>query len=283
MNLTTELEQQKSILASKLELINDYTGQIKDLSDENSSLKSQVAGMASGGSSRPTSLEDLVGGTGGTFSDVVSLKLSSIKNNRLKKVIYIKEVTRPAYINTFMIQLLNYLNGGAVPTCKNNIKMVIFDNRSDFAQIYNPLPLVNSSTYFEGDLKDRLHKKNAENIMVFTDLNPVYIQDLATKSEFDNLIIYDRLGKEEDLLFGGAVVKFYAFGSNHTLAKYTERHSEIKTGDIIINAGTKELPKAIEIHYVEDYRTTQAEARKEIVFKRAHMNAFKLLTGKCGY
>ena len=284
INLKTELEQQRQIVAAREEIITTYNAKIQTLSDENSELRNQLASGGSGGGNggKVTSLADLVGGSGEGFTEVVSLKLPQIRNNRLRKVIYIKEVTRPAYINTFMVQLLRHLDS-SVSSCKNNIKMVIFDNRVDFAQVYNPLPLLNSGTYFEGDLRDRLHRKNNENIMVFTDLNPVYIENLATKSEFDNLIIYDRLGKEVDLLHGGAVVKFYTFGSNHNIAKYTERHSEIKAGDMIVNAGSKALNGAVEIIYSEEYKNSTEPNRRDIVFKRTHMKSFKTLISKCGY
>ena len=279
--LNTELDQQKLLLTQSNEVIAGFQQQIEELSTEKANLLAQIAAGGGGGEGGgKTSLESLVGGSE-QFSTVTPVKLNSIVGNKLKLVIYVKEVTRPAYINTFMMQLLNHMNK-SVQRTKGNIKMVILDNKPELAQVYYPLPLLNANTYFEGDMKDRLHNKNNDLVFVFTDLNPVYLQNLATLSKFEQLIIYDRLGTDSNLFFGNAVIPFYAFSSKYTAVQYGNRHSDIKSTNLIVNDSSTAIQDAILIHRIDKYNEA-AEERKRVMFLKAHQNSFKSLLSRCGY
>lgn len=174
-----------------------------------------------------------------------SIRINNIKNNKIKIVIYIKEISKPQYINSFMLQLLYYMNKKYSKT-KEKTKMVIFDTRKDWGLLYNPLPVVTVDNY--AAKKDELLK---EPILVYSEVNNFFLSDIVSDFGCEYLIVYDRTGKSEDLFKGQAVIKFYTLSSDDEFERLHMRLNDLEAGRIIMNKSS--INSAIQLREIEDY------------------------------
>ena len=143
----------------------------------------------------------------------------------IKDVIYFKEIAPCRFINSFMVSLNKYMNQQLGIRCK----LVIYDRKLFSNLKYGGLKVVNGGEY------ERI-KRSAElgTVFVATEAARNIIEDLVTENEV--LLIYDRLGADNDIVSGRNVHNYYVLNS---LNEYVELN-KIKQVDkkfIITNFG----------------------------------------------
>lgn len=214
------------------------------------------------------------------FTSYTPLSVTQIKGNKVKSIIYIKEVSKPRYINTLITLLLYCLNSKCNAT-KNKTKLLIFDSREDFANIYFPVQQANTNTYF--DMKTEILSQDK---IVFTDTNPVYLSDIMTGNT-EYLIIYDRLGQQKDLIYGAAVIKFYTFASKNELVYFKKKYTDVDETRVIMNSPSG-VVNTLEIQELPGFNTIDAIGAKFAKYykmKASKDNAqqlFEAILSKCG-
>lgn len=273
LDLETVVKQREEDNAKYINKISSYDETLKKLQQEKDSLEAKASQLQS-------TAQAVIGGGSPMFANYSPIKLTQIRGNKLKTVIYIKEITRPKYINTMVTELFKYLN------TKNNVtkgktKLVIFDSKEDFAILYNPLPQANSNTFFE----NRLTIINSD-MMVFTDTNPAYLDELAVRSKAEYLIIYDKLGKNTDLLTGEAVIKFYTFASKKDLINYKSKFTDLDESKVIMNpCGVNNV---LELQELDGFNSTLSPSAKFTKYFKMSagsgkaMPFFGAILSKCG-
>lgn len=272
LNLETVIRQREEESEKFSHRIASYDATLEKLKKEKSDLEEQVKMLESSAKS--------ASGGSMAFIDYTPMKLTEQRGNKIRIVLYIKEVTRPKYINTFMTQLFSYMNEKHTIT-SGKVKMVIYDDRSDFGILYNPLIQVNTNTYFE-------QKANVLNapIVVFTDTNPTYIRDIATHSKAEYLIVYDRLGKTKDILYGEAIIKFYTFSSKKELINYKQKFADLDESRVIMNPSG--VLNTLEISELEGFSGNSSPAAKFAKYfkmpanKKSAASLFTTIVTKCG-
>lgn len=180
-----------------------------------------------------------------TLLEYPSIKLNNIKNNKIRIVIYIKEISKPQYINSFMLQLLYYMNKKYSKT-KEKTKMVIFDTRKDWGLLYQPLPVVTVENY--ATKKDELLK---EPILVYSEVNDFFLSDIVTDFGCEYLIVYDRTGNRKDLFKGQSIIKFYTLSSDEEFERLHMRFNDLEAGRTIMNKSS--IDSVIQLREIEDY------------------------------
>jgi hypothetical protein len=271
LDLKTEINQREMEKNKFKDELDTYKETLDKLQEEKESLQEKAKHLES-------STKVVTGG--GIFTNYTASKLTSIKGNRLKIVIYIKEITRPKYINTMVMELLEYLNNRH-STTKSKTKLVIYDNREDFSILYNPLQQANTNNYF-----DNRNQILSNETIVFTDVNPAYIPDLASQSKAEYLIVYDRLGKAEDLLTGNAIVKFYTFASKKDLINYKSKYSSLDESCVIMNPSN--VNQTLELSEIPDFSSSLPVSARFVKYYKLKANAnsaiglFDAILTKCG-
>ena len=272
LNLQTVVRQREEENNKVLTRISSYEESITKLKREKEELVEKAKVLEASSQSVPTG--------DSPYTNYQPVKLTQIKGNRIRTVIYIKEVTRPKYINTFTTQFFNYLSE-TCPTTRGKVKLIIYDNKVDLGILYNPLTQVNSNNYFE-------QKANIvnSNMIVFTDPNPAYLTDLATHSKAEYLVFYDRLGRSADLVYGDAVIKYYTFASKKDLINFKSRYNDIDESRVIMNpAGVANTLEIAELDGFSSIVSAPARFAKYFKMPTNRQNAmplFRTITSKCG-
>lgn len=124
--------------------------------------------------------------------------------NRTKNILYIKEISYVTYINSLVVNMMQYLKGNDF----NKVKLVIYDNKSDFNIMYRDIATVTGADY--NSRKDII--LNQSDKIAVLDYSTHILEDIL-KQENDLVIVYDRLKSIKDLVQGSDVVKYYACGS----------------------------------------------------------------------
>lgn len=272
-DLETVIKQREEDNLKYMNKISSYDETLKKLQQEKESLEAKANQLQS-------TAQAVTGGGAPMFSNYTPMKLTQIRGNKLKTVIYFKEVTRPKYINTMVTELFKYLNAKN-PVTRGKTKLVIFDSKEDFGILYNPLVQANTNTYFENRLSIM-----SSDMIVFTDTNPTYLDELAVKSKAEYLIIYDRLGKNADLLTGEAVVKFYTFGSKKDLINYKSKFTDLDESKVIMNpCGINNI---LELQQLDDFNGNLYPTAKFTKYFKMSAGSGKAITlwsailSKCG-
>lgn len=272
LNLQTVVRQREEENNKVLSKLSSYEESLTKLKREKEDLIEKAKVLEASSQSVPTG--------DSPYTNYQPVKLTQIKGNRIRTVIYIKEVTRPKYINTFVTQFYNYLYENCVTT-RGKVKLVIYDNKVDFGILYNPLTQVNSNNYFE----QKANIMNS-NMLVFTDPNPVYLTDLAIHSKAEYLVFYDRLGRSADLVYGDAVIKYYTFASKRDLINFKAKYNDIDESKVIMNPSG--VANTLEIAELDGFHSTSAAPARFAKYFRMPTNKqnvkplFKTITSKCG-
>lgn len=267
-NVVTQQEEDNKRIQHKL---TKYEETLENLQKEKAVLEEQTKQLQSSVQSSGT-----VG-----FTSYTPLNMTQIKGNKVKRIIYIKEISKPRYINTLVTLLLYCLNTKG-NTTKNKTKLLIFDSREDFANVYYPIQQVNTNTYF--DVKTDILSQDK---VVFTDTNPTYLSDIMTGGNTEYLIIYDRLGQQKDLVFGAAVIKFYTFASKNELVCFKKKYNDVDETRVIMNSPSG-VVNTLEIQEVSGFNTidsVQAKFTKYYKMRASMDNAqplFEAILSKCG-
>jgi hypothetical protein len=126
---------------------------------------------------------------------------------QLRHIIYFKELSYVKYMNSFVAMLQDMLKAKG----KYEVKLLIFDRKTDFMTPYHSLPLVGMPE-FERNREQVLAAEKA----VIIDPNRNILTAFLTSAR-DVLIIYDRLKDGEDLVTGTNISTFYVMNSKKEL------------------------------------------------------------------
>lgn len=177
------------------------------------------------------------------------------KGARVQRVIYFKEVSYTKYVNTFVMNLMQYLKrmGGD----KAKIKTVIYDYKNDFSIRYKPLPTVGINDFLAQ--KERLLSTGVDAFVV-VEPNQAIIDELI-RQEYDVLIIYDRMKQKNDIVNGNTVFKYWVINSKSDIRAV--RQLGVDTKHVISGSEkSQEYPDCITIPEIEGYKEMTVSARE---------------------
>lgn len=173
---------------------------------------------------------------------------TSLMKCRTKTIIYFKEISQIAHINSLVVALMEALNAHKI---KN--KLVIYDDKSSMLRLYMPLTYVDSTAYMA---KRDIYAGKMEKLVV-VEPNPVILEDILTYSNGPNevVIIYDRMRQANDIVSGNNVHKFYVMNSSK---EFKEVQSILKITDltrVITRENSSIGPGTLYIPNIADYNS----------------------------
>jgi len=123
---------------------------------------------------------------------------------RVKSIIYFKEISYVKYMNSLVIKLFKII----ADFYKVKAKLLIYDNKNDFLQIYKPLNVIGSKEYAANreQIVTQLEK------VVIVEANPAIIEDII-KTDYDVIILYDRMKRAADIVSGNNIYKYWVINS----------------------------------------------------------------------
>lgn len=236
--LSNELSTTKSDLSSKELTLSRYKNDVDGFKDENNKLRKKYQ-----------ELEERMGKSGQVIKSYTTLNTAAVKC-KAQSILYLKEVSRPIYINSFIMQLYEVLTR----MHKLRVKLLIYDNNVKY-NIYKPLSIVDSNFYMSN--KESVIEKNPQ--MVVTEPNANLLESVI-KAQYDIVIIYDRLGQKEDLISGNQVYKFYTAASKNDAEACKRSDPKVINNRIIGHEGM--MQDCIGIKRLEDYDDKASSSRK---------------------
>lgn len=240
--LSSELDNTKSLLNSAELELSRYKSDVADFKADNNSLKRKYA-----------DLEEKMGKSGQVIRSYTSLNTSIIKC-KVQSILYFKEISKPAYINTFITQLFDKLT----KIEKLSVKLVIYDNNVKY-NIYKPLSIVDSNFYMQN--KESVIERNPK--MVVTEPNENLLEAIV-KHPYDVVIIYDRLGQKDDIISGNQVYKFYTAASRND-AEACKKSDPKATNDRIIGHANM-MEGSLGLQWIEEYNDKASDSKKLLMY-----------------
>lgn len=161
---------------------------------------------------------------------------------RTKVIIYFKEISHISYISSLITKFMESL----IKLNKLKVKLMIYDNKHSFLNSYNPIPIVGSTEYINNkDIVVNQYEK-----IVAVEANQALIEDVLT-SNWDVVIIYDRLRQANDIVSGNNVYKYWVLNS---VTEYTalKKAFKIDKDRIITRPGV--FPESISIQTIPGYK-----------------------------
>lgn len=141
------------------------------------------------------------------ISVLTTINLDMERNQNIH-IMYIRETERVKYVNTMLVQYQKMLE----KIKKKKTKIIIFDETIKWK--YHDIININSIEQYKADT---IKYKNAS-VMVVNQVYPIIVTD-AVRGEWDELIIYDRVG-ENDIVKGKMVSKFVVVATKPELINY---------------------------------------------------------------
>lgn len=170
---------------------------------------------------------------------------------KTENVIYIKEISRIPYINSFVLMLQEMIR-----QYRYTSKLLIYDNNSAASVTYGNMQQIDQAA-FESNKTVLMNKAPK---FVVTEPAPQILKDIlqSINPQFDVVIIYDRMKQAADLIEGNNVYKFWVINS---LNDYNTTKSLFKidrTSTIITRPASRIAPDVIDIPRIKAY---EAEAQ----------------------
>lgn len=162
------------------------------------------------------------------------------KKPLIKDVIYFKEVSPCRYINSFVVQLYKFFNSKQGVSCK----LVIYDKKGYSNIRYGKLKVVDAGSYEKEKAAERLG-----DIFVATEAARNIIEDLITDNQI--VIVYDRLGGNDDILYGRNVHHYDVINGAKEYAELCKIRN-IERNCVVTNFGTDK--RMISIREIYDYK-----------------------------
>lgn len=168
---------------------------------------------------------------------------------KAKIVIYFKEISPISYMPSMITKMIEVMQ----KVDKLRVKLMIYDNKNSFLAAYKPLPVVGSGEY----VSNRDIVVNKYDKMVVVEANQALIEDVL-QSDWDVVIVYDRLKQSKDIVSGNNVYKYWVLNSI-TEFKALSQSFKIDKTRIITRPGV--LPESITIKELPDYKTKTQSAK----------------------
>lgn len=219
----------------------------EELQEVNKSLM-EIKSEALEAKQRASKLEEQINNQGPIIRTYSEVKSSTIKC-RVKSILYFKEISPIRYINSFVISLVE----GLKLVGKLKVKLVIYDNKSFYTQVYKPLNVVSSVEY----MSNRDLVVNKTDKIVVVDANQGLIEDIA-KADYDVVVIYDRLKQPTDIITGNNVYKYWVANSMMEL-DLLEKILNINYNNVITRPGVRR--ESIGLGEIDKYNSLGPSAK----------------------
>lgn len=168
------------------------------------------------------------------------------KNCKVKNIIYFKEISYVPYTNSLVITLLDTIK----KRLNKNVKLVIYDNKSEFLKVYDTLQIANGNRYLSN--KENLLKK-VDRFVVSEPVQNI-IEDLISLDNLDVLIIYDRMKTARDVISGNNVVKYAVVNSSTDYTAFIKMVKTFPEDRVITRFDSEFVDYAIKIPVIKDYK-----------------------------
>lgn len=197
---------------------------------------------------RLAELEDQVNISEPVLRTYAELQTQMIKC-KTQVILYFKEVSHVSYIASFVTEFVKYLT----KLKKLRVKLLIYDNKHSFLSMYKPIQVIGSSEY----IADRDRVVNKLDKLVIVEANQAIIEDIL-KSDWDVVVIYDRLRQVNDIVSGNNVYKYWVLNS---IKEYTALSNQFKIDkkDVITNHSI--LPEVMVLTSVPSYSAHTTTAK----------------------
>ena len=157
----------------------------------------------------------------------------------IEHVLYFKELTACSYINSFIVNLIQYIKINK----KKNIICLIYDDAEFNRHKYGRLKQVDGSTYIAGK------SLKGESLVVVTDAAPQILEEALTTREI--VIVYDRMGSDTDIVVGRNVHKFIVVNSHKEMLE-VKRTTQLPSEQFITTFGTDK--DSLSVRQIREYK-----------------------------
>lgn len=179
---------------------------------------------------------------------------------KTEHVIYIKEISRIPYINSFVLMLQEMIK-----QFRYTSKLLIYDNTSQAQVTYGNMQQVDSAA-FESNKAVLLNKTPK---FVVNEPAPQILKDIlqSINPQFDVLIIYDRMKQATDLVEGNNVYKFWVVNSFNDYNTTKNLFKIDRTDTIITRPASRIAPDVIDIPRIKAYEAETQDNGKFAKYK----------------
>ena len=254
-NIKAQLEEANELNEKKQTEIRQRESTIDDL---NSSLKDAKRQLTQ----TKADMEELklqVQNAGPAIRSYQTVKTQLLKC-KTEHVIYIKEISRIPYINSFVLMLQEMIK-----QFRYTSKLLIYDNTSQAQVTYGNMQQVDSAA-FESNKAVLLNKTPK---FVVTEPAPQILKDIlqSINPQFDVLIIYDRMKQATDLVEGNNVYKFWVVNSFNDYNTTKNLFKIDRTDTIITRPASRIAPDVIDIPRIKAYEAETQDNGKFAKYK----------------
>lgn len=254
-NIKAQLEEANELNEKKQTEIRQRESTIDDL---NSSLKDAKRQLTQ----TKADMEELklqVQNAGPAIRSYQTVKTQLLKC-KTEHIIYIKEISRIPYINSFVLMLQEMIK-----QFRYTSKLLIYDNTSQAQVTYGNMQQVDSAA-FESNKAVLLNKTPK---FVVTEPAPQILKDIlqSINPQFDVLIIYDRMKQATDLVEGNNVYKFWVVNSFNDYNTTKNLFKVDRTDTIITRPASRIAPDVIDIPRIKAYEAETQDNGKFAKYK----------------
>ena len=254
-NIKAQLEEANELNEKKQTEIRQRESTIDDL---NSSLKDARRQLTQ----TKADMEELklqVQNAGPAIRSYQTVKTQLLKC-KTEHIIYIKEISRIPYINSFVLMLQEMIK-----QFRYTSKLLIYDNTSQAQVTYGNMQQVDSAA-FESNKAVLLNKTPK---FVVTEPAPQILKDIlqSINPQFDVLIIYDRIKQATDLVEGNNVYKFWVVNSFNDYNTTKNLFKIDRTDTIITRPASRIAPDVIDIPRIKAYEAETQDNGKFAKYK----------------
>jgi len=248
--LVNKLKKELDEARDKINELNDTN---KTLVEENKGLEQELANT----NNRLREIEEQMTSGAPVIRSYVEVQTSLVKC-KAKSIIYFKEITYVRYVNSFVTKLFEVIS----KIHKLRVKLVIYDNRNGFVQIYKPLTVVGSAEYVAS--RDLIVNKTDKIVVV--EANPAIIEDII-RADYDVVIVYDRMRQPNDVVAGNNVYKYWIINSATEYNTLSQTY-KIDKHHVIARPGI--FPESIPLLEISGYSEMTESARISSYIRLEH-------------
>ena len=242
----TDLRMKASEQAGKAEnykkCVDEQALVIKKQNSEMEELKDRLKLTTEKLNSFSSSFGNTIGSASYIEMDVDKLKTRiTMQHARIdiEHVIYFKELTPCNYINSFIVNFVQYLKISK----KKNVICLIFDDAEFNRHKYGKLKRLNGSNYTPGQ------SLKGESMVVVTDAAPQILEEALLTHNI--VIVYDRMGAAPDIVVGRHVHKFAVVNSQKEMLE-VKRDTQLKSEQFLTSFGTDK--DTLSVRQIREYK-----------------------------
>lgn len=168
---------------------------------------------------------------------------------KTRVIIYFKEISQISYMPSFITKMIEVMK----MIYKLKVKLIIYENKNSFLPAYMPLPVVGSSEYVAN--KEMVVNKYEK--MVVVEANQGIMEDVL-QSDWDVVIVYDKLRNATDIVTGNNVYKYWVLNS---VTEYSllAQPCKIDKTKVITRPGV--LPESLTLKEMPNYKGKTSSAK----------------------